>query len=95
MKSERRSTDDASARDEVASGPTYTAPDDPQRKGHPMSHQDSGKDATYRTDQRDAAQDDTQGLGGNWTGKTAPEQEFREHPPTRGGDPPVDANDAF
>lgn len=95
MTSERRSTDDVSARDEAASGPAYAAPNDPQRKAHPMSQQDSGKNATSQTDQRDAAHDDTQGLGGDWSGETAPEREFREHPPTRGGDPPVDANDAF
>lgn len=92
---QRQATDDVSTRDEAAPGDAYTPPEDGQRKGHPMSQQESGKGATAKTDQRDAAQDESQGLGGNWTGETAPDREFRERPPTRGGDPAVDANDAF
>lgn len=34
-------------------------------------------------------------LGGHWTGETAPDQESRDNPPSRGGDNDPTANDAF
>lgn len=88
--------DTASDPDQGVSVPTGAAGS--QDSGdHPMSHTNADDVSTARTDHRDDAQNPDRGLGNEWTGETAADQEFRDNPPTRrsGEEQDTAANDAF
>lgn len=55
----------------------------------------AGDHPTASTDTSRAPRDVEAHLGGYWTGDTEPDKEYRENPPTRGGDNDPPANDAF
>lgn len=50
---------------------------------------------TGNTDTREKSKDQDHGLGGQWTGETAPDVQAREDPPVRGGEKNTEATDAF
>lgn len=65
------------------------------RGDHPMAHTDADKVSTATTDRREEARDPHRHMGKHWTGETAPDVEFRENAPLRGGEQGQEANDAF
>ncbi len=64
---------------------------------HPMSRTDAADTSTAQTDHRENAHSPDRGLGDEWSGESAPDQEFRDNPPTRrsGEGKDTAANDAF
>jgi hypothetical protein len=81
----------------AGAAPAYGATGDRSSGGHPMSHTDAANTSTAQTDHREDAQSPDRGLGQEWTGESAPDQEFRDNPPTRrsGEGKDTAANDAF
>jgi hypothetical protein len=81
----------------TSAAPDYRATGDRNPSAHPMSHTDAADTSTAHTDHREDAQNPDRGLGDEWTGESAPDQEFRDNPPTRrsGQGQDTAANDAF
>lgn len=55
----------------------------------------TGNPETGPTDARDRSKEQDHGLGGQWTGETAPDVQARENSPVRGGEKNTEATDAF
>jgi hypothetical protein len=77
--------------------PAYRTAGGRNSGSHPMSRTDAADTSTAQTDHREEAQSPDRGLGQDWTGESAPDQEFRDNPPTRrsGEGKDTAANDAF
>lgn len=69
-----------------------TIKDEPK---HPMNQRDAAPGSTEKTDKREEAENPDRHSGGYWPGDTEPDEEFREHTPSRRGTRDSAANDAF